>query len=115
MSKNGSKFSLDFPLKVNLQNVFKKFFLLSSALFLRSLTRIRIRIWDPHLECGSRMRIQETKIMRIHADADADADPQHWLQDISGIYPEDVNVGDPLSFTWYSCSLRPCWSLPGGF
>jgi hypothetical protein len=27
------------------------------------------------------MRIQETKIMRIHADADADADadPQHWL------------------------------------
>ncbi len=29
------------------------------------------------------MRIQETKIMRIHADADADADadPQHWLKD----------------------------------
>jgi hypothetical protein len=26
------------------------------------------------------MRIQETKIVRIHADADADADadPQHW-------------------------------------
>ncbi len=23
------------------------------------------------------MRIQETKIMRIHADADSDADPQH--------------------------------------
>ncbi len=58
------------------------YFFLSSALFLRSLSRIRIRIWDPHLECGSRMQIQETKIMRIHADADADADadPQHWFR-----------------------------------
>ncbi len=52
-------------------------FFLSSALFLRSLSRIRIRIWNPHLECGFRMRIQETKTMRIHADADAD--PQHWF------------------------------------
>jgi hypothetical protein len=30
------------------------------------------------LECGFRMRIQETKIMRIHADADAD--PQHCVK-----------------------------------
>jgi hypothetical protein len=36
------------------------------------------RIWNPHLECGFWMRILETKTMRIHADADAD--PQHWLQ-----------------------------------
>jgi hypothetical protein len=26
------------------------------------------------------MRIQETKTMRIHADAGADADPQHCLK-----------------------------------
>jgi hypothetical protein len=59
--------------------MFKNFnFFLSSALFLRSLSRIRIRIWNPHLECGFRMRIQETKSMRIHADADAD--PQHCSQ-----------------------------------
>jgi hypothetical protein len=37
----------------------------------------RIRIWNPHFEYGFRMRIQETKIMRIHAHADAD--PQHWF------------------------------------
>jgi hypothetical protein len=35
--------------------------------FLRSVSRIRIRIWNPHLECGFRMRIH------------ADADPQHWM------------------------------------
>jgi hypothetical protein len=46
------------------------FFLVAS-----SWIRTRIRIWNPHLECGLRMRIQETKIMRIHADVDAD--PQH--------------------------------------
>jgi hypothetical protein len=27
------------------------------------------RIWNPHLECGFRMRILETKTMRIHADS----------------------------------------------
>ncbi len=36
-----------------------------SALILRSLIRIRIRIWNPQSECGFRMRIQDTKIMRI--------------------------------------------------
>jgi hypothetical protein len=30
---------------------------------------MRMRIW---------MRIQFTKMMRIHADPDADPDPQHW-------------------------------------
>ncbi len=61
--------------------MFKKFNLLSLALFLRSLSWIRIPICNPHLECGFRMRIQETKIMRIHADVDAD--PQHWAWNIS--------------------------------
>jgi hypothetical protein len=50
--------------------MFKNLNFLSSTLFLRSLSRIRIRIWNLHLECGFRMRIQEAKIMRIHADAD---------------------------------------------
>ncbi len=38
-----------------------------SELFLvaSSWIRTRIRIWNPHLECGLRMRIQETKIMRM--------------------------------------------------
>jgi hypothetical protein len=49
-----------------------------SALILRSLIRIRIRIWNPHLECEFQMRNQETKIMRTHADADAD--PQLWFK-----------------------------------
>ncbi len=44
-----------------------------SALIFTWLIRIRIRIWNPHLECGFRMRIQETKIMRIHAD------PQYFV------------------------------------
>jgi hypothetical protein len=34
------------------------------------------------------MRIQGTKIMRIHADADADADPQHWLK----LKPKQENI-----------------------
>jgi hypothetical protein len=70
MSKNGTKFSLDCPFKVNQKNVQKFKFLSHNR---RSLIQIRIRIWHPHLEGGFRMRIQETKIMRIHADAD----PQH--------------------------------------
>jgi hypothetical protein len=51
-------------------------FFLTSALFLRSLSRIRIRIWNPHphLESAFRMRI---------LDADPGdqnhADPQHCI------------------------------------
>ncbi len=33
--------------------------------FLRSLSRICICIWNPHLDCGFRMRIQETRIMQM--------------------------------------------------
>ncbi len=38
--------------------------------FLNSGIRIRIRIWNPHLECGFLIRIQETEIMRVCSDAD---------------------------------------------
>ncbi len=77
MSKNGTKFPLDCPFKGNRQNVFKKLTFLSHHIDDRFSALIFTELNSnphPHLERGFRMRILDTKTMRIHAD------PQHWAE-----------------------------------
>ncbi len=90
MSKNGTKFSLDCPFKVNQQNDRKK---LIRHQLLRGFIRIRIRIWnaDPGVQ--------------NHADAD----PQHCFHPLRS----GTDTFFLAHMFWYSHILVPvCLVLP---